>query len=71
MEKEAMGIRKTARQAQAWVLGWRFQGGRNILVVKDGPPRDSSVLLLSLFLFTLQALSPTTSVVCQVSALDG
>lgn len=27
-------------------------------MVKDGPPRDSSVLLLGLFLFSLQASSP-------------
>lgn len=47
MEKEVMVIRKTVRQEQAWVLGWRFQVGRNILVVKDWPPQDSSVLLLS------------------------
>lgn len=41
-----MVIRKTIRRAQAWVLGCIFQVGREVLVGKDRPPPDSSVLLL-------------------------
>lgn len=58
MEKGELVIRKTVRQAQAWVLGWRFQVGRDILVGKDKLPLDSSVLLLSQSLYLVfRALS--------------
>lgn len=66
-----MVIRKTVRQAQAWVLGCIFQVGRDVLVGKDRPPPDSSVLLFQSFYLIFRSLSYYPCPVYQIPVQAG